>query len=153
MKSVHDPDFHSLISLSAIPDSPSSAFMIIYSIHGYFSCQENTVNKRTRDSGEVYLYQPANDIFVEYEYSLDEGEKTIILQYNSSVSSNGLLKILIPWSEKTEDAEWPKRNLQVLIDGKQKDFRLETRNNDLFILIDTDFDNHTARISLNLNDS
>jgi hypothetical protein len=109
--------------------------------------------KLGKDSGEVYIYQRANDIFVEYAYSLDEGEKSITLQYNSSFSLNGLLKILIPWIETMEEPEWPKRNLQVQIDGKQKDFRLETRNNDLFILIDTDFENHTARISLNLNDS
>ena len=127
-------------------------------IEGYFGIELGWNHlsiepKVGRDTGKIYIYQPANDIFIEYAYSFDEGEKSITLQYNSSISSNGLLKILIPWSEKTEDAEWPKRNLQVLIDGKQKDFRLETRNNDLFILINTDFDNHTARISLNLNDS
>ena len=54
-------------------------------------------------------------------------------------------------SEKMEEMEWSKRNVQVQIDSHQKDFRLETRNKDLFILIDTDFDNHIARISISQN--
>jgi hypothetical protein len=107
--------------------------------------------KLGRDSGKIHFFQPGNDLFVDYEYTFDESGKTIVLRFDSNFPFNGLLRILIPWSEKIEQMELLKRNLQVQIDGKQKDFRLETKKYDLFILIDTDFVKHIAKISLNLN--
>jgi len=112
---------------------------------GYLSIEP----KLGKDSGKIHVYQPANDLFVAYEYSFDENEDKLSLKYNSNFTDIGTLRILIPWSEETDKKERLKRNLEVQIDGKKTIFLLETINNDSFVVIDTDFDNHTARVFMN----
>jgi hypothetical protein len=104
--------------------------------------------KLGKDAGMIHVFQPSDNLFVAYEYSLDEDKKKVTLSYNSNFPHIGLLKILIPWSEKTEEKDWLKRNLGVQIAGKRKNFRFETRNSDSFIVIATDFDSHVAQISI-----
>ncbi len=96
----------------------------------------------------ILVYQSANNIFANYAYSFNEDENTIIFRYNSNSCPFGLIRIFIPWSEKSEEKDHLKRKLEVQIDDKKTDYRLETRNDDLFVLIHTDFENHTAKISL-----
>ena len=105
--------------------------------------------KLGKESGNIHVYQPANDVFVAYDYAFDENDDKLSLKYNSNFPHKGMLKILIPWSEETDKKEWLKRNFEVQIDGKLTDFKLETINNDSFVVIDTDFDNHTARVFMN----
>jgi len=101
-----------------------------------------------KDSAQVHVYQPANDIFVAYAYTFDENEDQLSLKYNSNFPDMGTLKIRIPWSEETGKKEWIERNLEVQIDGEPKDFKIETTNKDSFIIIKTDFENHIAKISI-----
>ncbi len=105
--------------------------------------------KLGKDSGNIHIYQPANDLFVAYEYAFDETKNMITLEYNSNFPHDGSLRILIPWLNKVDREERLKRNLEVQIDGKLPDFKLETINNDSFVVIDTDFKNHTARVFMN----
>ena len=107
--------------------------------------------KLGKESGRIYISQPANGLFVAYEYSFDENEDKLSLKYNSNFTDMGTLRILIPWPEETDKKEWLERNLEVQIDGKQTDFKLEMTNNDSFVVINTDFHNRTARVSMNLN--
>jgi hypothetical protein len=109
----------------------------------------NIEPKIGRDSAKIHIYQPANDLFVAYEYSFDETKNKITLEYNSNFPHDGSLRILIPWLNKVDREERLKRNLEVQIDGKLTDFKLETINNDSFVVIDADFDNHTARVFMN----
>ena len=123
-------------------------------LEGYFGIKLgrdylNIEPKIGRDSAKIHVYQPANDIFVTYEYSFDESEGQLSLSYNSNFPHDGSLRILIPWLNKVDREERLKRNLEVQIDGKLTDFKLETINNDSFVVIDTDFDNHTARVFMN----
>jgi len=107
--------------------------------------------KLGKDYGKIQVYQPANDISVDFEYTFDKNEDQLFLKYNSNFIEMGTLRILIPWSKETDKKEWLERNLKVKIDGKQTDFLLEMTNDDSFVVIDTDFHNRTARVFLDLN--
>ena len=98
--------------------------------------------------GTLCINGTVNDFFVSYEYSFDDTKNTTTLEYNSNFPHDGSLIILIPWLNKVDQKERLKRNLEVQIDGKLTDFKLETINNDSFVVIDTDFDNHTAIVFL-----
>ena len=101
-----------------------------------------------KDSAKIHVYQPANDIFVAYDYNFDAAKNKLTLQYNSNFPGKGLLKILSPWYDQNNRGEALKKKLEVQIDGKKTIFLLETINNDEFIVIETDFKHHGAEILL-----
>jgi len=109
---------------------------------GYLSIEP----KLGKDSAKIHVYQPANDIFVAYEYSFDAAKNKLTLQYNSNFPHKGTLKILSPWYDQNNRGEALKKKLEVQIDGKKTIFLLETINNDEFIVIKTDFNHHVVEI-------
>lgn len=111
---------------------------------GYLSIEP----KLGKDSAKIHVYQPANDIFVAYDYNFDAAKNKLTLQYNSNFPGKGLLKILSPWSDQNNRGEALRKKLEVQIDGKKTIFLLETINNDEFIVIETDFKHHIAEIFL-----
>ena len=98
------------------------------------------------DIGTLYINGTVNDFFVAYEYSFDDTKNMITLEYNSNFPHDGSIRIIISWLNKVDQEERLKRNLEVQIDGEPKDFKIETTNNDSFVVIDTDFHNRTARV-------
>jgi len=101
-----------------------------------------------KDSVKVHVYQPANDIFVAYEYNFDPIEKKIVMRYNSNFPKKGRIKILSPWAEPVKSREELKERIEVFIDGKRTEFWVETKNADMFVIFETDFNRHAAEIIL-----
>jgi len=111
---------------------------------GYLSIEP----KLGKDSAKIHVYQPANDIFVAYDYNFDAAKNKLTLQYNSNFPDKGTLKILNPWSDLTDKKQDLMKKLEVQIDSKKTIFLLKTINNDEFIVIETDFKHHGAEILL-----
>jgi len=104
--------------------------------------------KLGKESGNIYVYQPANDVFVEYEYTFGEKESLLSIKYNSNYNHTGMMRILSPWSNRENSEGNPSKNVIVRIDGKVVNSYLETRNSEQFIIFETDFNNHVADISI-----
>jgi hypothetical protein len=100
-----------------------------------------------KDSAQIHLFQPVNDIFVEYEYVFDENEDNLSMTFNSNFTKTGTLRILIPWQEAMDEKGWRENNFEVQIDGVQADFKIEKVNDDSYIVMNTDFRNKTATVS------
>ena len=104
--------------------------------------------KLGKESARIHIYQPANDIFVTYEYAFDESEGQLSLSYNSNFPHNGKLRILCSLFDLRNGNEELKKTFEVQMDGRNTDFDIETKNSDSFIIIKTDFENHVAKISI-----
>jgi hypothetical protein len=101
--------------------------------------------KLGKESARVYIYQPANDIFVEYDYAFDENSDKITLTFNSNFPSEGTLKILNPWYSP-RDKEERIDEFQVFLDGEEVEFEREKINRDEILTIQTDFFQHVLTI-------
>lgn len=119
---------------------------------GYFGLKlgESTLSiepKLGQESAIIHIYQPTNDVFVAYDYQFDHNGKRIILKYNSNFPRNGKIKILNPWRQpgpghiKKEESHF-----KVKRDGKEIPFSTARINHDEFIIIETDFKNHSIEI-------
>jgi len=122
-------------------------------VEGYFGIKLNKDSlsidpKLGTDSGKIHIYQPANDIFVAYEYIFDSDKNIITLKYNSNFPKVATLKILIPPS-LTRDYDKLGDTIKLKIDGRQTPITIESRHNDVFIEFQTDLKYKTAVISLN----
>jgi hypothetical protein len=104
--------------------------------------------KLGKDSAHIHIYQPANDIFVAYEYAFDESENQLSLSYNSNSPHKGELRILCSLFGLQSGNKDLKKGFEVQLDGRDIDFDIETKNSDSYIIIKTDFKNHTAKISI-----
>jgi hypothetical protein len=104
--------------------------------------------KLGQESARIHIYQPANDTFVSYEYAFDESEGQLSLSYNSNFPHEGKLKILCSLFDLQNRNEELRRTFEVQIDGRDIDFDIETKNVDAYIVMKTDFENHTAKISI-----
>jgi len=99
------------------------------------------------DSGKIHIYQPTNDIFVAYEYIFDSNKNIITLKYNSNFSGKGAVKILIPQLILKNESIRP-IILAIRKDGQNPIFQTDLNNEDVFVTIRTDFNNHTLEISI-----
>jgi len=108
----------------------------------------NIEPKIGKDSAKIHVYQPANDIFVAYEYIFEPSENKITIQYNSNFAKKGKIKALIPWTERLKSKIELDESLDVLIDGEKSEFWLEAKNEDAFVVFETDFKRHAAEIIL-----
>jgi hypothetical protein len=127
-------------------------------IEGYFGIKLSGERlsiepKLGKDSAQIHIHQPANDIYVEYEYTYDENTDQLTLKYDSNFQGRGTLKILLPWSYEKGQIKWLESNLNVQIDGKQTNYSLEIKNNDLHVVMNSDFHNRTARVFLSPSSS
>ena len=100
--------------------------------------------KLGKDSAKIHVYQPANDIFVAYDYNFDAAKNKLEIKYNSNFPGKGLLKILSPWSDLTNKKEGPNKILEVRIDVEKAMFYIERKNYAKFIVIKTDFNHHVV---------
>ncbi len=120
-------------------------------IEGYFGIKLdwNALSiepKLGKESGHVYIYQPANDLYVEYDYGFDEKTESITLSFNSNFPSQGTLKILNPWFSADEKNS-PPSQLEVFLDGKAVRYDTEQKCQDELILISTDFRHHIIEVT------
>jgi len=98
-----------------------------------------------KEEAKIHVYLPACDIFVAYQYRFDEQQEKLSLDYNSNFSGRGTLKILVPWKGGDKGRE-AARKWELLIDGQSVSYQLERKNEDLFIVLETDFRAHTLEI-------
>jgi len=91
--------------------------------------------KLGKESGQIHVYQPANDLFVEYDYKFDESEGQLSLSYNSNFPHKGKLRILCSLFDLRNRNEELKKTFEVQMDGRDTDFDIETKNSDSFIII------------------
>jgi len=118
---------------------------------GYFGLKwlRNGLNlepKLGQDLAIIHVYFPANNIFVAYDYRYHNNPERIIMRYQSNYSNKGLIKLLSPWAKAETSKKPTDLNLTVKIDGHQVDFSYQHQNNDLLIIINTDFKNHTLEV-------
>jgi hypothetical protein len=103
--------------------------------------------KLGKDSGKVHVYQSSNDLFVAYDYQYNPQDKQIFLDYNSNFPNQGEVRIRLPWLDP-QDMNKGSKNINVQVDGKNIDFKLEIKNRDVSITFKTDFTTkHRANIS------
>jgi len=102
--------------------------------------------KLGEESGHIHVVQPANQRTVEYNYEYDEKDSKITLQYKSSFSGTGMVRILVPQIMGSGKNPPLKQDFVLLIDGKETDFDLKTIHSDQMIEFPTDFKDHTAVI-------
>lgn len=107
----------------------------------------NLEPKIGKDSAKIHIYLPANDTFVAYEYSFDKSNDKITMEYSSNLSRKGKIKVLSPWLDgrRKKDA---RKDLIVQVDGEKANFWLEEKNEDEFIVLETDFKRHSLEIKL-----
>jgi len=117
---------------------------------GYFGIKigKGTLNiepKIGKGSAKIHVHLPANDTFVAYAYTFDEIKREITLEYNSNLNTEGKIKILIPSLNEAKEEDI-KENWLVQIDGKNVPFRLVRKNEDVFVVVATDFKSHILEI-------
>lgn len=92
--------------------------------------------KLGKESAFGHVYLPAADKFLGFRYEFDENSNTVKMEYNSNFRQQGRVKILNPWLS----------SVTVRVDGQEKDFWLERKNQDEYIVLRTDFKNHVLEI-------
>ena len=101
--------------------------------------------KLGKESGRIYISQPANNLFVEYDYGFDENANKITLSFNSNFPKKGTIRVLNPWfldvNEKTQN-----NLIEIFLDGRKVSFRKERNNQDEFLVIQSDFTKHEVEI-------
>jgi hypothetical protein len=104
--------------------------------------------KLGKESGNIYISQPASESFVAYEYTFDESIGQLSLSYKSNFPHEGKLKILCSMFDLRNDNDDLKKMFEVQMDGGNIDFDVESKNDDSYIVIKTDFKNHIVKISV-----
>jgi cellobiose phosphorylase len=98
----------------------------------------------------VHIDLPAADIFAAYEYQPIRAERKIIFRYNSNDPRPGKVQILIPLEFfGLTERDQIGRKLEVMRDGAKASFQWLQLNQDNFVIVDTDLQNHTLEITLN----
>lgn len=100
--------------------------------------------KLGRDSARIHVYLPTNDRFIAYSYQFDEKAGRLTLEFNSDFSRPGRLRVLNPWMPQENPLR--KNDLEVFLDGKDVNYKLEEMNQDEFISLETDFLHHSLEI-------
>ena len=80
-----------------------------------------------------------------YVYTFNEIEKKLTMEYNSNLDLKGKIKILVPFLTEAKEEDI-KKNWRVQIDGNNVPFLLEKKNEDMFVVVETDFKNHILEI-------
>jgi hypothetical protein len=108
-------------------------------VAGYYGIQQDknsfllTLNLGT-DSARIHLHQPADDSFIAYDYQFDQERGDIVLNIDASKAVRSPLRILNPWPSLS--LENSSDHLNVLLDGRPVDFRLQELNSDIYIVVE-----------------
>ena len=104
--------------------------------------------KLLSDEAQLELYIPASGLTASYAYRPAPAENKIVFSYESNYLGRGEIRLLIPWAFWRADKEAAKKRLEVRRDGAPFPFRWLSRNQDDFIVVDTDFKKHSLEIRL-----
>jgi len=102
--------------------------------------------KLRKDSAKIHIFQPATDIFVAYQYTFDEKNNKLTLDFNSNFPQKGIIKTLSPWGFSPDKKPHLEKMFNVFIDGKKIEHRLERTNEDIYIVIESDFNSRRLEI-------
>jgi hypothetical protein len=119
---------------------------------GYFGFKLGEKNldlepKLGGDEGRARFLIPSSGLFASLDYRPFKSERKILFRYESNFAGRGKVRMLVPWaffdiSGRGEDH----KKLDVRRDGLRVPFHLEKRRQDAFVVIDTDFKDHTLEI-------
>ena len=98
------------------------------------------------DRAAAHVFVPAAGTFAAYDYQWDERAGTVTFRYNSNLSGRGEVKILIPWIGEAAAFAEGLRNIEVRRNGTKIDYQTALVNNDAFLIVETDFKDHTLTI-------
>jgi len=70
----------------------------------------------------------------------------LTLKYNSNFPHKGIIKTLIPWSFSPDKKPHLEKLFNVFIDGKKIKHRLERKNEDIYIVVESDFNSRRLEI-------
>ena len=98
------------------------------------------------DKGKIHVSLPAAGSWASYEYGYDAEAGLISLHINSSITQHGKVLILSPWNDLHGGAEALKTIIEVSVDGEPIPHRITTINQDTYIAIGTDFQNHKITV-------
>jgi len=99
------------------------------------------------DRARVHAYLPDSGLFVAYDYDPKPGGRTLSLSYNSSFTGRGLVRIRLPWPIQTKDSlQSTSGDYEVTLDGRPVPFVQTRVNEDEYISVETDFNNHRVEV-------
>jgi uncharacterized membrane protein len=110
-------------------------------IEGYFGVYLSHDNLEIKPrlgnrDGSIYLYEPATDVWIAYNYTLSQNN-VIILTYESNFPKSGKIGVLVPDE---------KRVSEILIDNASVPYNIDTIGNDTYVSFITDFKKHECEI-------
>lgn len=95
------------------------------------------------DTARVHFYLPAADLYAAYDYQPDPDKRRIVFRYRSNVPAAGRVRLVFPWSLLGfEDRERGRKQVRVLMDGKEIPFERWSLNEDDYLGFPTDFTEH-----------
>jgi hypothetical protein len=103
--------------------------------------------KLGRESAHIQIYQPTNDLFVDYDYRFDENANKVTMKFSSNFPEKGTVRILNPWFSPL-DSDGHNNQLEVFLDGEAVGFKRERKNQDEFLIIRSDLLQHIVEIGL-----
>ncbi|RKY66032.1 MAG: hypothetical protein DRQ02_09435 [Candidatus Latescibacterota bacterium] len=122
------------------PSTCLVAEAIIYGLFGiYESADSVVIQPRLGDrDGWIDLYSPLTGRFVNYSYSFSEGD--IEIEYGTNCKGcSGEMKVLLPVGRK---------HRSVLVNSKERAFKLETVGNDVYVAFDIELPSGRVKIRL-----
>ena len=101
------------------------------------------------DEARIRLHIPASGLALSYEYRPQRAENKIVFSYESSYAGPAEVRLLVPWAFFSAiDRETGKKALEVRRDGASCPFRWLSRNQDDFVVVDTDLGKHSLEMAL-----
>ncbi len=89
--------------------------------------------------GQIHLYEPSTDRFVAYRYCYDNAKQTIHLEYESNFPRAGAISLRVPNDHSVSE---------LTVDGSKREFRMERRGDDTYIVVETDWQRHKLEAKL-----
>lgn len=90
-------------------------------------------------SGQIHLYEPATDRYVDYQHCYDKVANLITVRYASNFPNAGRIHILIPNNQRAGE---------LTFDGNKTDFATEVIGEDTYVILDTDWKSHQLQVRL-----
>jgi hypothetical protein len=101
------------------------------------------------DQGRIDLSVPASGFALSYDYRPSPAEKRIVFSFESNYPGRGEIGLLVPWGLfGLSGAKADQKKIKIWLDGEGISFRWDSRNQDDFLVINTDFKKHTLEIGL-----
>jgi Mannosylglycerate hydrolase MGH1-like glycoside hydrolase domain len=101
------------------------------------------------DDARTRLDLPSSGLVLSYENRTQRPENKIVFSYESNYSGPAEVHLLVPWAFfGAADRDTGKKDLEVRKDGVSCPFRWLSRNQDDFIVLDTDLGKHSLEVAL-----